>query len=174
MKSRSPLSRIAALGLCLGCTSITWVHNRVNAKCGERAFDGAALSCDGAMVAELRCLATRGGVCKSLVIDYPGGARTVLWTAEARFDPQHPEAFQPGDGSFAAFIDDVSVAPDGSRLWFRHRSSIFSSITWHTYDLNQGMLREVDAAAVWEEIHYKYRDRDVPLRNLEDRATAAR
>jgi hypothetical protein len=156
--------RFAILGLAatLSCSNVVLLPNRLSKlACSVRTVAANQILCDGAIVAKVGCEAPGRLGCKALVIDYSGGGRTVLYQA-GDFDLDKPEKYLPvRDGSFLEWALYPTLAPDGSKVWFKEQTPF--SMTWREYDIAEGWLRDISEARLWEKVHFEYRDRDIPL-----------
>src|SRR5579859_3173023 len=151
-----------AFAASLSCAGSTFLPNpAAKLTCSTRAAAGNQVLCDGAVVAVVKCAGGGQIGCKGLWIEYPDGGRTLLYQA-AGFDLDKPESYR--DHNKADYFNWAlypTLAPDGSKVWFKEGS--ITGRTWRQYDLERQDLRDIDEQRLWEEIHFAYRDRDIPL-----------
>lgn len=155
--------RVAPLALAasLSCAGSVFLPNpAAKLTCSTRIAAANEILCDGTVVAVVKC-AGEGRACRGLWIEYPHGGRTVLYQAP-NFDLDKPQSYYiSSKASFFEWAFYPTLAPDGSKVWF-HEGSL-TGPTWRQYDLERQELRDIDGQRLWEEIHFAYRDRDIPL-----------
>lgn len=65
-------------------------------------------------------------------------------------------------------VDLYTERADKRRVQSTPRSACFKEYkpaggSWREYDLAAGRLRDIDESRLWEQLHFEYRDRDIPI-----------
>jgi hypothetical protein len=155
--------RVASLlvAASISCAGSVFLPNRAaKLTCSTRTAAANEILCDGAVVAVVKCAGGEGRACRALWIESPDGGRTVLYQAP-NFDLDKERYFISSKASFFEWAFYPTLAPDGSKVWFKEGS--LTGWTWRQYDLERQELSDIDEQRLWEAIHFAYRDRDIPL-----------
>lgn len=135
---RSLHAAAAMAALAVGCracgqSQLTTRAHVPGGACTVRA-DGSAILCGGRLVASLDCQVRSHEGCTNLVLRYADGDVARLF--KARGDPKFDKAAR------------VSVAPDGTRIWFLESEGLFQTQRWREYGVFTGVLKELRSEEV--------------------------
>jgi len=131
--ARAAKVAIAAVLLAAGCADrrLTARAHEPQRKCTVRP-DGKAILCGGETFASFDCQIRFHAGCTTLFLRYADGQVARLY--EAQGDPKFDKAAH------------VTVASDGSRVWFLEIEGLSGARQWREYDVWSGVLKSMGSA----------------------------
>jgi hypothetical protein len=139
LRVRRPAGAVVTALLVIGgcgigrCSRTLTARRHVLESCTARA-DGAAILCGGETFASLECQDRFPDGCSRLAVRYADGDLASLYVAR-------------GDPKFDA-ATHVTLASDGTRVWFLETEGPFLSQRWREYDVQSGALSDARSAEI--------------------------
>lgn len=139
LRVRRPTGAVVTALLVVGgcgfgrCSRSVTARRHVLGSCTVRP-DGAAILCGGETFASLECEDRFPDGCTRLALRYADGDVASLYVAR-------------GDPKFDA-ATHVTVASDGTHVWFLETEGPLLSQQWREYDVQSGALRDAASAEI--------------------------